>query len=717
VNTTNTSQAVAGVGTSWVAINRGRGDVISICDQAFPTCTTSTNYVVLGVGSDTQLTLTTAYTGSTGSHGYTIRRQFRGLGNAGQALVDWEDCIDGGPCAYFGAGITMSLVFDNRREVGIAYEDSVFGLAADFSVLGSTTDATRTITLTADGINRHNGAAGAGVVVDAQLGPNEVIVRDANVTIEWLEVRGLRAADNQGLVRVLNSGATNVLLQNLLIHDFYEPAVGLNQGGLRLSGTAGKSVTVRNVMIWDGDHRGIEADELGDTLTIENCSIDDMRDAAGSPRSGVYTGATTGVIVRNTIATRSGTDFATGSGSFAAGATSTNNISSDATAPGSNPLSALAANLYVNPGVDLHLKSGAVAIDSGVSLAASFVNDIDGQPRQAGAWDRGADELAATALYRSVGITGTALASGAGNALTIAGSTATFASGLPNIIGVGDAIQYDSDNNGSIDALAFIHGRTSAQAYTVKDKSGAAPLATATPDTDWAVYRAYTSLFNWAAQNENGNISNAPVALRDFDTSSDLVSANTTMNVACYGDGADTQSIVNVGSAWITGPSNYIRIYTPYLPVEVGTSQRHSGTWNATTAYRFERAVPPNSSLLRLGTNYVRVDGLQLWFTSDVANSETILVAGATGVSSYEVSNNIVRGIGGAATQAGRFGIDVFSAGGAGSVAKIWNNLVYDTGPIAGAAGILSEDADFTVYAYNNTLQPRGAIRTPDRAV
>ena len=155
---------------------------------------------------------------------------------------------------------------------------------------------------------------------------------------------------------------------------------------------------------------------------------------------------------------------------------------------------------------------------------------------------------------------------------------------------MGDVIQYDSDNNGSIDALAFIHGRTSSQTFTVKNKSGAAPTATATPDTDWAIYRAYTSLANWEAQNENGNISNAPVALRNFDTSTNLVSANTTMNVACYGDGADTGPVTVAG--WTTAVDNYIRIYTPYLASEVGTSQRHSGTWNATTAYRLQAAPP-----------------------------------------------------------------------------------------------------------------------------
>ena len=401
VSVTNGSASVAGLlGTAWRASNRGRGDVITIpCDNP-PTCTLPTpgvHYTILSVASDSSLLLSQDYQGTDDpSASYLIRRQFA-------TLSAWEDCIDGPPgtaCPYFPV-LSSSLVADDRREVGIAYKDSVFGLAATFSILDSTTDATHTITLTADGINRHNGVVGAGVVVDAQLGPNEIIVRDANVTIEWLELRGLRGADNNGQIRVLNSGATNVLLQNLLIHDYYEPTATINQVGIRLSGTAGKSVTIRNVMIWDGDQIGIAADEPGDILVIENCSIDDMRDAAGSPRRGVFADTTPGVIVRNTIATRSGTDFATGSGSFAPGPASTHNVSSDATAPGANPLSALASSLFVNPGVDLHLMAGAVAIDSGADLSASFRIDVDGGVRPSGpAWDRGADEFGATTAVR-----------------------------------------------------------------------------------------------------------------------------------------------------------------------------------------------------------------------------------------------------------------------------------------------------------------------------
>src|SRR3990172_1128821 len=371
VTVTPGSASVSGTGgTTWKASNRGGVDVIIIPCAVPPACAGGTPYTVAWVGSDTTLQLTQLYSGAGGSQTYLIRRQYSTLGA-------WEDCVDGGPCSFFGAGLTPSLVADDRREVGIAYKDSVFTLAADVIIDGSTTDATHTIRLTADGLNRHYGTAGMGVIVDAGGAPNELLVEDANLTVEGLAVPGGREPGgvfSPSAIRVLDTGTTNILLQNLLIHDYYEPAGVSNLQGMRLSGTAGKTVTIRNTMIWDGDARGIQGDEAGDSLTIENCSIDDMRDTLAS-RQGVWTDATPGVLVSNTIATRSGTDFQ-GGGNFSA--SSTNNTASDGTAPGANPQMAAAASLFVTPGSDLHLKAGAVALDSGVGLAPRFFNDIDG---------------------------------------------------------------------------------------------------------------------------------------------------------------------------------------------------------------------------------------------------------------------------------------------------------------------------------------------------
>ena len=408
VAVTHASRTVTGTGTAWQANNRGRGDVITIPCLDPPTCTGGIDYPVLGA-SDTIVVLSRAYAGATASGlSYLVRRQFSNL-------AAWEDCVDGqggspppaAPCFYFPAP-TSSLVADDRAEVGIAYDDASpsFTLSANVVFDGSTTDATHGITLTADGGNRHNGTAGTGVVIDANLGTSHVNILDGNVTLEWLELKGLRGADNSAMIRAVDSGTTNILLQNLLIHDYHDPTTVptvIDQGAIRLSGSAGKSVTVRNVMIWDGDNEGIRGDEVGDTLIIENCSLDDIRDSSGNPQRGVFADNQTGVIVRNTIVTRSGTDYDAASGSFDPAA-SANNIDSDGTAPGASPQTVLASDVFVVPGTDLHLKAGAnPAVDVGVDLSASFTNDIDGGLRPNGAaWDIGADEFGATTAVELV---------------------------------------------------------------------------------------------------------------------------------------------------------------------------------------------------------------------------------------------------------------------------------------------------------------------------
>jgi hypothetical protein len=237
--------------------------------------------------------------------------------------------------------------------------------------------------------------------VDAQGLDYEVLVEDANVTLEWLELRNLGSGSSHGLVTVhglLSDPAPpkNVLLQNLLIHDYFNSTAGNTLMGIRFSGDdIGKSATIRNTMIWNGDQYGIQADEASDSLTVDNCSIDNITDNTDGSAAGVYAEKTPNVLVRNTIVTRTGgRDFGVGTGTFSP--SSTNNVSEDLAgsggAPGANALTGVvAANIFVTPGSNLHLKTGVnVAVNSGVTL--SFLTDIDNQIRPAGAWDRGADE-------------------------------------------------------------------------------------------------------------------------------------------------------------------------------------------------------------------------------------------------------------------------------------------------------------------------------------
>jgi len=281
------------------------------------------------------------------------------------------------------------------------------------------------------------------------------------------------------------------------------------------------------------------------------------------------------------------------------------------------------------------------------------------------------------------------------NGLTISGSTATFDSGLSNNIGMGDVIQYDSDNNGTIDSLAFVHGRTSSTQYTVKNKDGGTPTATQAKDNDWAIYRAYTSLANWQSQTENPNITE-PVE-NDVNPSINLVTANTIMNVACYGDGQDSTAVTIDG--WTTGANNYINVYTPYLPSEVGTSQRHNGQWD-TGKYRLVGSRPFNG-LLWIQDEYVRVTGLQIENTAVKGGGQRpagIEMRPASATAEVRVSHNILRHTAGGTGDWWAAAVVQTSFGGA---LKAWNNIMYNWG-----AGFFHEWTAGTsnVTLYNNTI-------------
>ncbi|MGI0148542.1 MAG: right-handed parallel beta-helix repeat-containing protein, partial [Thermoplasmata archaeon] len=260
---------------------------------------------------------------------------------------------------------------------------------------------------------------------------------------------------------------------------FYDPAFDIS--GIRLSGTGGKSVNIRNTMIWDGDADGILGDDATDTALIENVTIDDMRDLG----HGIDSSSST-FTVRNTIATRSpGGDFG---GSYAGG--TSHNVSSDDSAPGSSPLvSVAAAALFIAPGANLHLKAAPnPAIDSGVDLSASFTIDVDGQTRTA-AWDRGADEVGSvpgSVNYRSIG-----------TAPDYALGTVSAVNGSAVILGSGSA--WASSNRGQGDRI-----RIDGLDYTIQNVDSESQLTLTAPFTGasgsgkpYSISRQFSTLQDW----------------------------------------------------------------------------------------------------------------------------------------------------------------------------------------------------------------------------
>jgi hypothetical protein len=331
-------------GPGWRAQKRGRGDVLIVGTD---------KYMIAGVSSDDVLTLATLpavpYSG-----GYTIARQF-------STFEAWEDCIDGqaapppaAPCFHFPAP-TSSLVNDDRREVGIAYNDTAFTPAAQVLFKDAITDTAHTITLTADPGNRHNGAPGTGVVIDG-LGANKGFrIEDSNYTVEWLEFKNVYGVNDESNILVrTNTSLTGVLLQNLLIHDF---ADGTNEmHGIGLQGDGAKTLTIRNVMMWNGDYKGIEGDEATDTVTIENCTVTGMANYGIDAFHSQF-------IVRNSISVGNPSgDYVMLAVSPLGTLTGSHNTSTSAFGPQvsftSSSTGVAAATILVNPSANLHLKPG-----------------------------------------------------------------------------------------------------------------------------------------------------------------------------------------------------------------------------------------------------------------------------------------------------------------------------------------------------------------------
>ncbi len=413
---TNGSPDLSGAGTLWRTRNRGRGDVITICDD-FPVCATNVDYAVLSVASDTSLTLTTPYGGTSGGgKTFTLKRQFT-------RPIDWGACIDGPPgCPYFPT-VSSSLVADDRSEVGIVYNDDgpdgdalpepflppAIGTPIAW-VTGITTDATHTVKLTVDPGNRHAGVgwSGSGAtphVAFDNRGNTEPAVRIGAdfVTAEWLDIRdngpgsraGFAVDDFSGLITPSNgSVSSTIVLRNNLLHDL-DMAFDV--------GTTSVVLDIYNNFVYTCNR----ATRIDSNQNTDPSLIRVLNNTAWGCVDGFHVGpgANGRVLLRNNIAAGSaGNDFWL---LGALNALSSDNLSEDANATGASPGGGAEPNRPLNgagginfvddtlPTINLHLQGTSWALDRAVDLSVVFNFDIDGGSRVL-PWDIGADDTLAT---------------------------------------------------------------------------------------------------------------------------------------------------------------------------------------------------------------------------------------------------------------------------------------------------------------------------------
>ena len=174
----------------------------------------------------------------------------------------------------------------------------------------------------------------------------------------------------------------------------------------------------------------------------------------------------------------------------------------------------------------------------------------------------------ATHVYYSVGTNAAALYSGDASASS---GTLTLADPAANNVGVGDEIRVGLNRY-------YITRRASSTSFSIQNSgaNGGVPGTTSItfPSQAIAIHRAFNSLS--AAHTGSYDANHLKTG--------DLVTGNYQLNWPCYADNAMSNSVrirTLGGPGYATGPTNYIRVFTPTLGGEVGASQRHNGVFGS----------------------------------------------------------------------------------------------------------------------------------------
>ena len=245
-------------------------------------------------------------------------------------------------------------------------------ISADITFASLTTDATRNLTVSGEGV----GSTGIDTSIYRLNGNGcGYSVSTTAVDIKRLQLL-LSGAGNNRTSIFLNSGTgLNILVDACRLEN---TATGTGEIGVGGPGSGSDSYVVRNCIIDGYDGYGIY-------ITTGSWSL------VYSIQNNTVYGCGVGIVARhatlqnNISVGNTTTDYGSSDGTIR-----DYNISSDATAPGSNSLiNQVATDLMTDPANgDFTLKSGSAAIGAGTDLSAYFTTDITGATRST--WDAGA---------------------------------------------------------------------------------------------------------------------------------------------------------------------------------------------------------------------------------------------------------------------------------------------------------------------------------------
>ena len=573
---------------------------------------------------------------------------------------------------------------------------------------------------------RHTGIAGTGFrlvpSVTAGSGSYQVLyIRDAYVRVEGIEIDGSNIVDGEEIYAVrTNHTDGDVWVQDSIIHDLTNSLLyAANTGDVEAILNEIGNIKVSNSLIYNLDNLstnpssntyGMNFDQAGDTAYVFNNTVFNLKQSGASGGGLVYGIRAVGSTVhaRNNyvgdVISAQNLEYAY-EGTFS---TTTNNVSSDGTASGAGSQTGKNnyAAYFVNTtsgAEDLHLRNDSSALwgsygadlDGDANLPVTA--DIDGDSRDASQPDIGVDEFTGApitrSIYYSVGTSAAALYTGNASA---SGGTLTLESAAADTIGVGDEIRQGANRY-------YISGRLSSTVFNIQNSAanGGTPGATSITFTSTAItiYRAFNTLT--AAEANSSNASHLNTL--------DLVSGNYQLDWPVYNDGPMNDGGIQV-YGYTTGPTNYIRIYTPTAASEVGVAQRHTGV--AGTGFRLVPTASLSGSnsydILRTEDAYVRVEGIEL-DGSNVSNGDEVWGVRTTHIDGdVQIRSLIIHDL----TNSTVDDIDQSRVAGiynqTGNV-KVSNTIVYDitdlsTHPSSRAYGMHFDEAGATAYVFNNTI-------------
>lgn len=373
--TTGTVTAVNGetyvigsLDVQWQTANRGRGDRVRIA---------GVDYTIFSVDAENELTLTEPFAEpTTFAAPYRILRKFK-------LLRDWEDCIsNNGGCVGVSS---LSLLTDQRIEVGVVYKDSPFlmNVGAERLQLNNVfTNVNYHITLTTTPANRHHGRRNTGVILDnGAQGSPAIDIQTGFVTIEWIE---LQLGDDTEQILVSGvGGSSQIIVHNVLFYDDDSTSHGFH-----VNDEDANVLFYNNILYGLNDGvrvSGLQTASNGWFEFYHNTFYQNLRGL----HSTISPSVDNNVIVMNSnLAHSNAVDFDAQSPS----PLSAKNWSGDSTGlthfgvPGiSLPTIQFVSETFP---VDLHIKRGSIVVDQG---AGPVSGDIDGRLR-GGAPDIGADE-------------------------------------------------------------------------------------------------------------------------------------------------------------------------------------------------------------------------------------------------------------------------------------------------------------------------------------